>query len=304
MNKKWFVLLGLTLILIAGGCAAAAPREQPPRQPVVIETVMVEKEAVAYAPGEAQYAVADTGQVLTTATQDRMIIYNLSVELVVENTTEAMAQLESLAAELGGFVSNSSTWKDEGQLRANVTLRVPADKLDETMTQIRDLALDVESESRSSQDVTEEFTDLDAQLRNRQAYEQELLELLKARREATGKTEDILEVYRELTRVRGEIEQIQGRMNYLSNLSAMATIQVTLTPDALVRPLVVGKWQPQGTARDAIRALINAGQFLVNALIWIVLLVVPILIVILLPPFLILRAILKRRRAQRRPTAS
>jgi len=304
MNKKWFVLIGLTLILIAGGCAAAAPQEEAARLPVVIETVMVEKEAVVYAPGEAQYAAADASAVLTTATQDRMIIYNVSVELIVENTTEAMAQLESLATEMGGFVSNSSTWKDAGQLRANVALRVPADELDEAMTQIRGLALDVESESRSSQDVTEEFTDLGAQLRNRQAYEQELLELLKARREATGKTEDILGVYRELTRVRGEIEQIQGRMNYLSNLSAMATIQVTLTPDALVRPLIVGKWQPQGTARDAIRALIDAGQFLVDALIWIVLLVVPVLIVILLPPFLILRALLKRRRAQRRPTAS
>ncbi len=297
MKKKWFVLMSLILTLIASGCAAAAPR------PEAAQEVMVEK-VVAYAPAEAQLAVADADEALTTATQERMVIYNVNIEIIVNDTTTTTAQLESLAAEMGGFVSDSSSWKDGDQLRASVTLRVPAGKLDEVMAQIRGLALDVESESRSSQDVTEEFTDLDAQLRNRQAYEQELLELLKARREATGKTEDILEVYREITRIRGEIEQIQGRMKYLSNLSAMATVQVALTPDALVRPLVVGKWQPQGTARDAIRALIDAGKFLLEALIWIVLLVVPVLIVILLPPFLILRAILKRRRARRQPTAN
>ena len=92
-------------------------------------------------------------------------------------------------------------------------------------------------------------------------------------------------------------------MNYLSNLSAMATIHIGLTPDALVQPLVLGKWQPQGTARKAIRSLIRVLEFLVEALIWILLLVVPVLVVILLPLFLILRALFKWRRKRRRPTA-
>lgn len=300
MGKKWIVLVSaIVLAFLLAACATS--------QPAVVEKVVVqEAERVAYAPGAVGgegYVAADVDEALTSATQDRMVIYTVDLELIVKDTSATVAQLESLATEMGGFVSDSNSWKDGDQLRASVTLRVPADKLDDALAQIRDLALDVERESRSGQDVTEEFTDLDAQLRTRQAYEQELLELLKARREATGKTEDILEVYRELTRVRGEIEQIQGRMNYLSNLSAMATVRVNLTPDALVQPLVVGKWQPQGTVRDAIRALISAMEFLVNALIWIVLFMAPILIVILLPLFLILRALLVWRRRRQRPAA-
>lgn len=232
-----------------------------------------------------------------------MIIYTVEMELVVKDAAEAMEQIEKLAQEMGGFVSDSNSWKDEGLLRARVTVRVPADKLDVALTQIHGLALDVESESRGSRDVTEDFTDLDAQLRNRQAYEEELLELFKARREATSDTEEILEVYRELTRIRGEIEQIQGRMNYLSNLSAMVTIHIGLTPDALAQPIVVGNWQPQGTAKEAIQALIKALQFLVKVLIWILLFMLPSLIVILLPLFLVLRALLRWRRKRRRPTA-
>jgi hypothetical protein len=83
----------------------------------------------------------------------------------------------------------------------------------------------------------------------------------------------------------------------------MATIHLTLTPDALMQPITVGTWQPQGTARQAIRALINALQFVVDATIWILIFMVPMLIVILLPLFLIFRAIFIWRRKRRQPAA-
>jgi hypothetical protein len=305
MTKKWLVLMGLILIVVASGCSrpGSSPKYEMAR-PQVAETVVVERE-VAYAPAEAgdRYSAADVDEDLTVVAQNRMIIYTIHVELVVKDTATTMAQIESLGNEMGGFVSNSTSWKDEGRLRANITVRVPADRLDEALARIRDLALDVESESRSGADATEEFTDLEARLRNLRTTEEELLELLKTRQETTGDTEAILEVHRYLTDIRGQIEQIQGRMNYLSNLSAMATIHVGLTPDVLAQPIVVGKWQPQGTAKEAIQALIKALEFLVDALIWIVLLVIPVLIVILLPLFLVFRAILKWRRKRRRPTA-
>lgn len=303
MKKNWFII-GLILALMASGCATASPKYEM-GHPQVVETVVVERE-VAYAPaaGEGErFVVADVDEALSTVTQDRMIIYTINMDIVVKDAAETMEQIEDLADAMDGFVSDSSSWKEEGQLRTRVTVRIPADKLDEALSQIRDLAMDVESESRGSQDVTEEFTDLEAQLRNLRVTEEELLELLKTRQETTGETEAILEVHRYLTEIRGQIERIQGRMNYLSNLSAMATIHINLTPNALAQPLTVGKWQPQGTALQAIRALINALEFLADALIWILFLVVPVLIVILLPLFLLVRALLRWRRRRRRPTA-
>ncbi|UCC63477.1 MAG: DUF4349 domain-containing protein [Anaerolineae bacterium] len=302
MKKRWFVLMTLTLALVASGCAAASPK----REPVEVTQVVEAEREVAYAPaaeaGE-RYAVADADEALTAATQDRMIIYTVNMDLVVEDAAAALEQIESLAAEMGGFVSNSNAWKEKDQLRARVTVRVPADKLDQALAQIRDLATDVQSESRDSDDVTDQFTDLEARLRNLRKTEGELLELLETRQEETGDTEAILEVHRYLTDIRGQIEQIQGRVNYLSNLSAMATIQISLTPDVLAQPLVVGKWQPQGTALKAIQALINVVKFLVEAGIWILLLIVPVLAIILLPLFLIVRAVLRWRRRRRTPSS-
>jgi len=301
MEKKWFVLMSLIVILIASGCAAASPEQKS----AAGDTVAVERE-VALAPAEEGYrqmAVADASETLSTATQDRMIIYTVNMELIVEDAAKAMEQIENLAEEMGGFVSNSNSWKDEGLLRGRISVRVPVDKLDEALARARDLALDVESENRASQDVTEEFTDAESRLRNLRATEGELLELLKTRQETTGQTEAILEVHRYLTDIRGQIEQIQGRMNFLSNLSAMATIEIGLTPDALAQPITVGRWQPQGTAKSAVQALIKTLQVLVNVFIWILIFVVPVLIVILLPLFLVVRVLVAWRRKRRRPSA-
>jgi len=143
--------------------------------------------------------------------------------------------------------------------------------------------------------------DLQARLKNLELAEQELQELLKTRQE-TGKTEDILEVYRELTNIRGQIEQIKGRMQYLENMTALATINLTLTPDALAQPVVIGGWQPQGTVRDAVRTLIKTVQFLVDASIWIVIYIIPTLI-LLAAPFVVLALIIRAWRRRRRRAA-
>ncbi|MFZ5918150.1 MAG: DUF4349 domain-containing protein [Chloroflexota bacterium] len=301
MQKKWILIPGLVLILILSGCAPA--RYDTAESAVVEKVVTVVVEEVAYAPGATggAYTTSDISPALNQATQERMIVYTVDMEIIVKDAEVTMTELQNLATKVGGYLSGSNSWKDEGLVRARATLRVPADQLDSALAQIRDLAMDVESLNRDSQDVTEEFTDLESNLRNLRTTEEELLELLKTRQETTGETEAILEVHRYLTDIRGQIEQIQGRMNYLSNLSAMATLNIILTPDALAQPIVVGKWQPQGTAKEAIQALIKALQFLVDALIWLLLLLVPVLVVILLPLYILLRLLLNWRRKRRRP---
>jgi hypothetical protein len=234
---------------------------------------------------------------------ERKIIYHASLELIVKDTTAALEQIQTLTEEMGGFVAESNMWRDQDHQRASLTVRVPAETLDVALVKFRALAVDVESQRVGSQDVTEEYVDLEARLRNEQRTERELQELLETRSEL-GKTADILEVHRELSRVRSQIEQIQGRMKYLENMSAMATVEISLMPDALVQPVVVGGWQPQGTARDAVRLLLRALQFLADAAIVFVLLILPVVLVIAIPIVvlvLLVRAIWRRRK-QRKQT--
>jgi len=196
-------------------------------------------------------------------------------------------------------VVNSSSWYQDDQLRARLTIRVPSGEFDAAMARLKDLAIRVENRNVSTQDVTEEYTDLDARLRNLEATETELLELLTEVRERTSKAEDVLAVYREITNIRGQIEQLKGRMQYLEKMTAMATINVELIPDVLAKPLVVAGWRPTGTAANALRTLIRTLQRVVDAAIWLIIYALPTLVVIAIP-FFILGLIWRRWRRKRK----
>ncbi len=225
--------------------------------------------------------------------QPRLIIRTADLTLVVSDTQESMAALARLAGEFGGFVVSSSTSRvAENALEGSVTLRVEAARFDEALARIRALAVEVRSESVRGEDVTAEYVDLDARMRNLEAAEAQLQQILK---QATS-TEDVLAVYRELTNLRGQIEQVKGRMKYLSQSAALATITITLIPDALAQPLQVGGWRPAGVVRDAFQALIGALQGLATLLIWLAIVVVPVLVIVAAP---VVAAVLLLRRLRR-----
>ena len=300
LATTWIVCALMALALL--GCAArpaelfdgqAQPLEMP--RGAAPAPAMEEAKAAFGGDDAAQNALPDSAVI------DRKIIYTVSLDLIVADTELAFQEIQSLVEGMGGYVSQSNMWRQEDHPRGSMTVRVPAARLDEALEAFKALAVDVESQSKDSQDVTEEYVDLEARLENEQRTERELQELLETRSNL-GKTSDILEVHRELSRVREQIEQIQGRMTYLDNLSSMATVQISLTPDILVQPVVVAGWRPQGTARDAIRTLVRALQGLADAAIVFFLLILPILIVIAIPLvalFFLLRFVVRRMRRRR-----
>jgi hypothetical protein len=290
-----FITVGALLLAVVGCGAAPASR-------LIEAPQAVEKEAVLEVPAAeapAGYRAADEE---TAMMAERMVIHTVELRLIVKDTQASLEAVQSLADELGGYVANSRTWHTEEQLSASLTLRVPADQLNTALEKLRALALDVDSESSTGEDVTKEYVNLEARLRNEEAYEKELLALLTETRERTSDAEDILAVYERLTEVRGRIEQIKGHMQYLENMSAMATITVELVPSELMQPITVAGWHPTGTARTAIRALINALQFFVDAAIWIVLFGLPVLIIIAVPFVVLWYVIRWLRRRKRKPT--
>jgi hypothetical protein len=228
-----------------------------------------------------------------------MIVRTADVQLIVTDAGQARDAIAAAAGGMGGYVADSSAWREGEQLRARLTVRIPAEKLDALLASLRELAVRVERDNITSQDVTEEYTDLDAQLTNLEATENELRELLAEVRQKTQKAEDVLAVYRELTQIRGEIERVKGRMQYLSTITALATVNVDLVPDVLAQPVVEPGWRPQETLRSAGRTLVNSLQGLVNIVIWLVIYVLPLLLVIAIPIVilaLLLRWLIRRGR--------
>ncbi len=141
-------------------------------------------------------------------TEARMIVRNGDMSLVVEDVTQARDEVAQLAVRFDGYVVSSQISGEEQEARGWISIRVPDERFEEALTEIRKLAVRVKSESTNSQDVTEEYVDLKSRLKNAEATEGQYLALLQ---KATD-VEDILKIYDSLSRVRNEIEQIKGRM--------------------------------------------------------------------------------------------
>jgi len=289
----------LALITLLVGCARARAPEakvsgRPEKQEVVKEVekvVVVEKAAEEPAAGLPYKAPAPGMPGDEAALQglfaERKVIRTADLAIVVEDTQAAIARLRAIAITYGGYVAEANVWQvKENLMRGTVTLRVDAERFDEVLDRIREIALEVQRENIGSQDVTEEYVDLQARLRNLEATEQELLALLKEVRERTRSADEVLQVYRELTRIREEIERIKGRMQYLENRVQLATITVELIPKE-EKPIVEPGWHPGQTLRNALGALASAAQALVSAAIWLVIFVLPLLLAIGAPVGLI-----------------
>ena len=289
MNRNRIVLGAILLFaLVVTACA--------PRSNVTPKSLLTEERYSPEAP--AALPAGDSGQ--AKSSEERMIVRSARMSLIVKDTEESLSQIKGIVTSLGGYVADTHLWREAEQLRGSVSVRVPAESLDDALSKFKALAVRVESESSKSQDVTEEYTDLSARLRNLEATEQELLELLKTVREKTGKAEDILAVYRELTDIRGQIEQLKGRMQYLEKTSDMASVTIELIPDVLAQPISVGGWRPSATLAGALRALLHAVRFIADAAIWIIFFVLPV-VVILLIPFVVIWFFWRRRKKRKKP---
>src|SRR5271168_3873750 len=157
-----------------------------------------------------------------------MIVQTASLTILATNYDEASAAIEKLAAAHGGYVEKLDAKAQTGNARElSAALRIPTKQLDGFLADVRKLG-HVEEETRSNEEVSDQYVDLQARLKSARATEQRLIELLGTR---TGKLEDVLEAERELARIRGEIEGMQGQSAILVHRVNYATVQVELSEE-------------------------------------------------------------------------
>jgi len=157
-----------------------------------------------------------------------MIIRTAELSVIAKEFDKARANLEAILKRHRGYVGELKANDSTGGGRTlTATLRVPADQLDATLTEVKTLGR-VESESQSGQDVTSQYVDLEARLSNARNTEERLTDLLRNR---TGKLSDVLAVEQELDRVRGEIERMEAERKNMATQVSYATLNATITED-------------------------------------------------------------------------
>lgn len=160
----------------------------------------------------------------------RQIIKSGALTLVAQNIDAVTAQARSITLAHGGLVMQSNTTKQGDSVVADLTIQVPADQFEDTMAALRNMSgvTDRRVDKTTSQDVTEEYVDVKAQIDNLKVTERQLQTLM----EKATRMEDVIAIQRELTNVRGQIDRLQGRANYLERRTAMSTITLHIEPPA------------------------------------------------------------------------
>jgi hypothetical protein len=305
---RWIIPLLIGILILSGCAGAAAPSEAPAYD----QSIEAPPAAPAPVAREAEGGVSQSISNPAPQSVERIVIKNGSMTIVVTDPPQSMDAIRQMAEEMGGFVVTANLYKEQLSSgievpRASITIRVPAERMDEAMRLIRELSgQDPLNENINSQDVTSDYVDLQSRLKNLEAAEAELTRIM----EEAQKTEDVLAVYNQLVSIREQIEVIKGQIKYYDESAALSAISVELIADKAVQPIEIGGWQPQGVLKNAVEALIRSLQFLVNAIIWIVIYVLPVLallfLIFVLPPLLIIRAWMKRKKrkaAQAQPPA-
>ncbi len=187
---------------------------------------------------------------VTPVPSTRKLIRHGTLGLEVRSVESALSSVRQQAQSTGGYTTEESQRQDEyGVKTASITWRVPAEKLDAAMERLKALGR-VEQVSVTAEDVTEQYFDVEIRLNNQRQLEARLLDLLKR---SSNNLSDLLNVEREVARVRGEIEQLEGRKRFWDNQVALSTLTVNLHEP---RPVIAGReggmWRTLGASfRDA-----------------------------------------------------
>jgi vacuolar-type H+-ATPase subunit I/STV1 len=294
MKRAFLVTLVLASLLLTTACAPAAtpsvskgiaPAEAAP--PVAgFAAPGTGGGAADAAPGQQPAAPKTGNTTASTAQTERLVIKNATLSIVVDDATVTVNNITKMAEEMGGFVVSLNTSQTLASSNrkvqsAKMVVRVPAEKLNEALAQIKKTSVEVVSENIAGQDVTSEYTDLKSQLTNLERAEKQMQTFL----DQTKNTDETLKVYNQLVSIRQQIETVKGRMKYYEQSAALSAITLTITPNALNIPIQVAGWRPEGTVKESVEMLVKILQNLADFLIRFGIVCMPFIIVLGVPSF-------------------
>jgi Domain of unknown function (DUF4349) len=218
------VLLVAALALTAAACSSGDDDAgDAGGQAVMEEEAAADAGAAESGGGEEAVAVAQESAVPSVGPR---VIQTASLTLSVPRNEfeEVVDRARRLAISSGGFVVESSASQSGGEGRlvsGSLVVRIPERSYARVMEQLSGLGR-VEGREETGQDVSQEFVDLEARERHLEAVESQLLNLL----DETNTVAEALTVQSQLNQVQLDLEQARGRLQYLEDQVAFATISL------------------------------------------------------------------------------
>ena len=171
-----------------------------------------------------------TGEI---ASSRRDVITTGMVSITVTDPITAVQDAVTITEQAGGRIDSRTENPSTGNqpASANITLRIPSDELDATLTELKNLGT-VNFVTLNASDITQQTQDLDARITSLQTSVDRLLALMQS---ATS-TADLLAAESALSARQSELEGLQSQRDYLADQVDFSTITLDLYSTGTVPP--------------------------------------------------------------------
>ncbi len=214
----------------------------------------------------------DLSAVLPDGTQ---IIYRGTLSLQVDDVDAAVRAGRQVVARVGGYLEGSRQTRTDDQQVASITYRIPAQRWEDALEDLRALGT-VVGEETDAEEVAAQIVDLEARIRNLRLSETAIQRLT----EGASSIDDLLKVESQLAELRGQIERLDAQRSGLVDQAALGTLTVTFgkVVTAIVAVVEEAGWDAREDVSAATSTLVGMLQALTSAGIWFGIVWMPILL--------------------------
>lgn len=199
--------------------------------------------------------------------KSRMVFQNSDLSLLVTDVKSTSDKIISYTNSQSGYMVSSYINTPGESTTGNLTIRVPGDKLKDTLNYIRSLSVKVVTENLNGYDVTDQYVDIQSRLDTLNKTKNIFEDML----DKAVKVEDILNVQREIINLENQIDSYKGQQDYLKKTAETVRISIYLSTDEIALPYAPDMaWRPEVIFKNAVRDLVGNLRKVGTAFIWLV----------------------------------
>lgn len=161
----------------------------------------------------------------TTGESSRKIVKNAVLSIKTKNYDEFITELQKKIETHEGYIEQSQEYNydNASNRHANMTLKIPAEKLEKFIEEIT-LIGTVTSKTVESADITDSYIDVESRIRALETEEKTLLGLLEKAESLT----DVIELQKRLSTVRSELEGMKLQKQNYDNMVAYSKVTLDI----------------------------------------------------------------------------
>ena len=199
--------------------------------------------------------------------KNRKLIRTIRMDAETEDMGPLISALEERIGQLGGYIENrevynGSTYAQRRYRRADLTIRIPADKVDGFVDHVGDLS-NIVSSNESVEDITLQYVDTESRVKALEVEQERLMSML----EKAETLEELLQIEDRLTDVRYELENYASRLRGYDNLVDYATVRLSISEVQEYTPVKEETFW-QRISGGFVSSLKNVGKGFVEFVVW------------------------------------